>query len=222
MDGGRDRGGESDRRRTGVLVVGAGPTGLLLASELVRREIPFELIDAQPGPLPWDRATVFHARSLELFESLGLAGEILDHGTPQRGARVHSGGEVLGGFDLSECGSRYEFSVGISEEVTESVLTAYLEGHGAEVHRSSRLVGMTASPDRVVAEVERDGVRHAIEADWVVGCDGLHSVTRDAVGIRLEGHDIAAPWAVFDATLANWPEVYDLTFVYLEDPPVIL
>jgi 2-polyprenyl-6-methoxyphenol hydroxylase-like FAD-dependent oxidoreductase len=208
--------------RTGVLVVGAGPTGLLLASELVRRGVACELIDAQPGPLPWDRATVFHARSLEIFESLGLAAEILDRGTPQRGARVLSGGELLGGFDLSECGSRYEFSVGISEEVTESVLTKFLEGQGGEVHRSTRLVGLTAGPDRVVAEIERDGAHHQLEADWIVGCDGLHSVTRDAVGIRLEGHDIAEPWAVFDATVRDWPEVYDLTFVYLEEPPLIL
>ena len=111
--------------RTSVLVVGAGPTGLLLAAELRRRDVPCELIDAQPAPLPWDRATVMHPRSLELFESLGLAERLLDVGTPQRGARVHSAGEVLGAFDLAACGSRYGFSLGISEEVTESVLTDY-------------------------------------------------------------------------------------------------
>jgi 2-polyprenyl-6-methoxyphenol hydroxylase-like FAD-dependent oxidoreductase len=212
----------AEHERTGVLVVGAGPTGLLLASELVRRGVPCELIDAQPGPMPWDRATVFHPRSLEIFESLGLAQQILDRGTPQRGARLHSGGEVLGGFLVDGSGSRYEYSVGISEEVTERVLTGYLEAHSGEVHRSTRLVGLTAGPDHVVAEVERDGARHQIEAEWLVGCDGLHSVTRHAVGVGMVGHDIAEPWAVFDTTLAGWPDVYDLTFVYLEEPPVIL
>lgn len=57
-----------------VLVVSAGPTGLLLASELERRGVRCHLIDARPGPMHWDRATVVHPRSLQIFESLGLAG----------------------------------------------------------------------------------------------------------------------------------------------------
>ncbi len=74
-----------------VLVVGAGPTGLLLAAELRRRGIACHLVDAHPGPLHWDRATVMHPRSLELFESLGLAGRFLAAGVEQRMARLHSG-----------------------------------------------------------------------------------------------------------------------------------
>jgi 2-polyprenyl-6-methoxyphenol hydroxylase-like FAD-dependent oxidoreductase len=54
-----------------VLIVGAGPTGLLLAAELMRRGVPCHLIDAQPAPLHWNRATVLHSRSLQIFESLG-------------------------------------------------------------------------------------------------------------------------------------------------------
>jgi 2-polyprenyl-6-methoxyphenol hydroxylase-like FAD-dependent oxidoreductase len=57
-----------------VLVVGAGPTGLLLAAELQRRDVPIHLIDALPAPLHWDRATLIHPRSLQILESLGLAG----------------------------------------------------------------------------------------------------------------------------------------------------
>src|SRR5262249_3468210 len=200
-----------------VVVVGAGPTGLLLASELYRRGVACQLIDARPGPLHWDRATVVHPRSLEVFESLGLVERFLDAGTPQRGAKIHSGGEVLGAFDLSNCGSRYGFNLGVSEEVTESILTDYLHEQGGEVHRSSRLVGLTPQPDGVLAEIERDGDRDQVEARWVVGCDGIHGPTRDASGIRFVGHDIAEPWAVFDATLQGWAEAFDVTFVYLDD-----
>lgn len=59
-------------RRPSVLVVGAGPTGLLLAAELQRRGVPCHVIDALPAPLHWDRATVIHPRSLQIFESLGV------------------------------------------------------------------------------------------------------------------------------------------------------
>lgn len=55
-----------------VLVVGAGPTGLLLASELERRGVRCHLIDARSGPMHWDRATVVHPRSLQIFEAIGL------------------------------------------------------------------------------------------------------------------------------------------------------
>jgi len=217
---------DGEREGTGddpfVLVVGAGPTGLLLAAELARRAVPYRLIDANPGPLHWDRATVVHPRSLEVFESLGLAERFLAAGTPQRGARLHSGGELLGAFELSSSGSSYPFNVGVSEEVTESILVEYLRTLGGGVTRGTRLVGLTPAPDHVAVEVEHEGGRSRFDAEWVVGCDGIHSPTRAACGIEMVGHDIDAPWAVFDATLDGWTDVYDLTLVYLEAVPVIL
>jgi 2-polyprenyl-6-methoxyphenol hydroxylase-like FAD-dependent oxidoreductase len=60
-----------------VLVVGAGPTGLLLASELHRRGVECRIIDAHPAPLQWDRATVVKPRTLEVFESLGIIEPLL-------------------------------------------------------------------------------------------------------------------------------------------------
>jgi 2-polyprenyl-6-methoxyphenol hydroxylase-like FAD-dependent oxidoreductase len=104
-----------------VLVVGAGPTGLLLASELYRRGVDCRVIDAHRTPLQWDRATVVHPRSLEIFGSLGILEPLLAAGVKQRVARLHSAGRVLGEIDLSICGSRYGFNIGISEEVTEGL-----------------------------------------------------------------------------------------------------
>ena len=216
----RDSGHASTDRS--VLVVGAGPTGLLLAAELHRRGVPCQLIDARPAPMHWDRATVVHPRSLEVFESIGLIKRFLDDGTRQRGVEIHSGGQLLGTMDLSTCGSIYGFNLGVSEEVTESILTDYLNQQGGEVIRSSRLVGLTSRPDGVVAEIERGGRRYQADARWVVGCNGLHSPTRDLSGIAFEGHDIAQPWAVFDATLQGWANRYDANFVYLDQLPVIL
>ena len=67
-----------------VLVVGAGPTGLLLAAELERREVPCLLIDLLDAPRGWDRATVVHERSLEIFEALGIEGRFLAEGVKTR------------------------------------------------------------------------------------------------------------------------------------------
>jgi 2-polyprenyl-6-methoxyphenol hydroxylase-like FAD-dependent oxidoreductase len=210
------------RSEVTVLVVGAGPTGLLLASELHRRGVACRLIDANPGPMPWDRATVVHPRSLEVFESLGLLEQFLAAGVKQRFARLHSDGSVLGEIDLSICGSRHGFNMGISEETTETILTEYLRRQGGDVVRSSRLVGLKATERDVVATIEHDGATEEIAAQWVVGCDGLHSVTREQSGIALSGHDIAEPWAVFDVTLTDWPLPYEAIYAYMDDPPVIL
>ncbi|MGB6554567.1 MAG: FAD-dependent monooxygenase [Candidatus Binataceae bacterium] len=214
----------ADRSEHGasVLVVGAGPTGLLLAAELHRRGVRCHLIDARPRPLDWDRATVIHPRSLELFESLGLIDKFLGAGTKQRGVKIHSRGRVLGTMDLSTCGSVYGFNLGLSEEVTESILTDYLHEQGGKVNRSTRLVELTPHPDGVLAEIERDGTHYQIDSRWVVGCDGLHSPTRELSGISLEGHNIEKPWAVFDATLQGWTDAFDFNFVYLDTLPVIL
>jgi len=207
--------------RASVLVVGAGPTGLLLASELHRRGVDCHLIEARPAPLPWDRATVVHPRSLQIFEALGLSGKFLEAGCRQRSIKIHSSGKVLGTLDLTTCGSIYDFNLGISEEVTESILTSYLHQQGTEVNRSSRLVGLTPHANGVLAEVDRDGERYQVDARWVVGCDGIHSPTRELSSIGLEGHDIPKPWAVFDATLEGWTDTFETTFVFFGAVPTI-
>jgi len=205
-----------------VLVVGAGPTGLLLAAELCRRGVRTRIIDANPGPLHWDRATVVHPRSLEVFESLGIVEPLLAIGVKQRFARIHSAGRVLGEIDLSLCGSRYGFNLGVSEEVTESVLTEYLHRLGGEVVRSSRLVGLEQDADRVVATIDHAGKEKKVSAQWLVGCDGIRSAARSLSGIELSGHDHAESWAVFDTTLPLWTEPYDAIYGYLDQPTVIL
>jgi len=211
-----------DPRAPAVLVVGAGPTGLLLASELERRGVACHLIDDRSAPQHWDRATVVHPRSLEVFAALGLIDRFLDAGCLQRTVTAYSGGEVLGRLDLSTCGSVYGFNLGLSEEVTEAILTDHLHEHGGEVRRSCRLVGLTQHRDGVLAEIEREGERYTVEARWVVGCDGLHSPTRELSGIGFVGHDIDLPWAVFDATLQGWTDTFEAVVVYLETIPVVL
>lgn len=205
-----------------VLVVGAGPTGLLLAGELHRRGVPCHLVDAEPEPLHWDRATVVHPRSLEMFESIGLLERFLEAGVEQRVARLHSDGQVLGEIDISTCGSRYGFNVGISEEVTESILTDHLQHHGGQVVRGARLVTLEDGPDGLLVGIDGHGSLEHASFEWVVGCDGLHSVVRRLCDIELMGHDIPEPWAVFDATATGWSEPFEANYCYLEATPVIL
>ena len=205
-----------------VLVVGAGPTGLLLAAELERREVSCLLIDALDAPQGWDRATVIHERSLEIFEALGIADPLVREGMKVRGARFHSDGEVLAELSLDLTESRYGYQLGLSEEVTEAVLTGFLEAHGGGVTRSTRFVGLEPGEHSVTATLERDGERRQVVAEWMVGCDGYHSYVREAAGIEFPGTTIEAPWGVFDATIEGWDDDYDLVFPHFDRPPLIL
>jgi 2-polyprenyl-6-methoxyphenol hydroxylase-like FAD-dependent oxidoreductase len=208
--------------RRSVLISGAGPTGLLLAVELQRRGVDCLLIDELDAPRGWDRATVVHPRSMEIFEAIGLADQFLEEGVKTRAARFQADGKMLGKLDLELTGSRYGFDLGLSEETTERLLTGYLESVGGSVTRSTRLVGFVQGPEGVTATLEHDGVRFDVDAEWLVGCDGLHSVVREESGIEFPGDDIEAGWAVFDATIEGWDREFDVASAFLDLPPVIM
>jgi 2-polyprenyl-6-methoxyphenol hydroxylase-like FAD-dependent oxidoreductase len=193
-----------------------------LAAELARRHVDCVLIDGHDAPLGWDRATILHARSIEIFEALGLADLILNQGVKVRGARFRSNGQILGKLDLGLAGGRYGFDLGLSEDATEAVLTGYLEDHGGSVTRATRLVGIREGSDCVVVTMEHDGEQREVESSWIVGCDGFHSTTRGLAGIEFPGTDLEAPWAVFDATLQGWDDDHDMIYPFFDFPPVIL
>ena len=115
---------------------------------------------------------------------------------------------MLGEIDLSTCGSRYGFNIGISEEVIESILTEYLHRQGGKVNRSSTLIGLADHEGGLLATIQRENAIEQVLAKWVMGCDGLHSTSRTLTGIDMIGHDIIQPWAVFDATLVGWQDSY--------------
>ena len=93
----------------------AGPTGLALAGELRRRGIDCTLIDSLDAPLSWDRATIVHPRTMELFATLGLSDELLKIGVHQRYIYIYSDGARLGEMDLAESGSPFGFNLNVSE-----------------------------------------------------------------------------------------------------------
>ena len=205
-----------------VLIVGAGPTGLVLAIELARRDVPFHLIDRRPEPLGRDRAVAMKARTLEVFEGLGLAQEFLERGRILRGINLFSGEAQVAAVTFEGLDSPFPLMLSIPEDETERILTDRLAQLGGRIERGVEFAGLEQRAQSVHALLRplHDGGRR-LEASWVVGTDGLHSAVRDAIGDEFEGHEYPKLWGVADAHLAGWRQPGDHAAVQIE-PPVLI
>jgi 2-polyprenyl-6-methoxyphenol hydroxylase-like FAD-dependent oxidoreductase len=173
---------------TDVLVVGAGPVGLVAACELARRGIRVRIIDKLAAPTTESRAILVHARSLELLDQLGIAGTLLDTGVLTHGMRMYAGDRELARIGLDTVDSAFPYSLTTAQTETERVLTGRLAELGVTVDRGVELTGLEQDPDGVrVTLAHADGTVETAGTGWVVGADGGHSSVRRLVGTRLAG-----------------------------------
>jgi 2-polyprenyl-6-methoxyphenol hydroxylase-like FAD-dependent oxidoreductase len=189
-----------------VIIVGAGPTGLTLAVDLARREIPFRLIDAAGGPFQGSRGKGIQPRTLEIFEDLGVIDSILNAGGPYPKFRVHAGplsfraGSLGSSKPSTEC-VPYPNLWMVPQFRTEEILRQRLRRFGVEVEFDTRLVTFVQDKDSVQATLSNG---ESVRADFLVGCDGGHSTVRKALGLRLEGDALdEEPQLVADVQIAD-------------------
>ena len=174
-----------------VLIIGAGPSGLLLALELCRHGVRPRLIDALPGPSPLSRAVAMHARTLELLDRHGLAEQFLRRGEVVRGAGLRRSGRVVATFPLGRIGeglSPFPFVLTISQDQTERLLREALATQGVQVEWNTTLVALTQDAASATATLHvGSGPPEAVRVAYVLGCDGARSAVRQALGIAFPG-----------------------------------
>jgi 2-polyprenyl-6-methoxyphenol hydroxylase-like FAD-dependent oxidoreductase len=171
-----------------VLVVGAGPVGLLLACELARRGVAIRVVDKLPSPTTESRAIIVHARSLEMLERVGVAEEIISTGVRITEAKFHLDRKTEAQVSLDTVDSPYPFSVSLPQTDTERILTNRLRSLGVEVDRSVEFVSFDQDDDGVSALLRlADGREESVSCAYLVGTDGSRSTVRHACGTNLEG-----------------------------------
>src|SRR4030095_2787026 len=177
--------------QTEVMIIGAGPTGLSLACQFIRYGIDFVIIDKNDGLTPHSKAIGVHARTLEIFEQMGLAQKAISQGTIAGKGRLLIGGEVRGEFDFSNIGeglSPYPFVLMLEQSKNERLLYEYLKKHEKEVLWKTELEGFSQDADGVKAQVRTAaGASQIIEAKFLVGCDGPKSFVRHSLSLGFEG-----------------------------------
>src|SRR5919198_6369885 len=116
--------------KTDVVIIGAGPTGLSLACQFVRYGIDFVIVEKNEGVTPYSKAIGVHARTLEIYEQIGLAQKAVEQGAIAGKVRLLAGGEVRGEMDLSNIGeglSPYPFVLVLEQSKNEQLLYEYLQ-----------------------------------------------------------------------------------------------
>ncbi|MES2639894.1 MAG: FAD-dependent monooxygenase [Myxococcota bacterium] len=174
-------------QRPEVLVVGAGPTGLCVALELARRQVPCRVVDRAASPSVESRALGLHARTLEGLDRLGLADTFVAAGQPVSQLRFGAGPQEPVAVDLGKLDTRFPFLLLLAQADTERLLTEALAGYGVPVERGTALVGLTATAEGARARLVRGEQAEEVDVRWIVGADGAHSATRHALGIPFPG-----------------------------------
>jgi 2-polyprenyl-6-methoxyphenol hydroxylase-like FAD-dependent oxidoreductase len=185
-----------------VLVVGAGPTGLVLAAQLLARRIDTRIVDKGDGPAMESRAVSVHARTLELLNTMGLAEAFIEHGHRGRRYRMYVGNRSLFNLDMTRNGSRYGFILNLAQSQTERLLRTRVHELGGTIDQRSELVGVCERGDGVDATLrDAEGRETEIHAGYVVGCDGAHSRVRHELGLAFAGQPYAGDFLLADVAL---------------------
>ncbi|WP_165956134.1 FAD-dependent monooxygenase [Streptomyces hainanensis] len=178
--GGRRRAGER-ATDTQVVVVGAGPVGLLLAGELRLGGADVVVVERLAEPTTESRASTVHARTMELLDQRGLLPRL---GAQDRETRGHFGGLPL---QLDDLPSPFAGLWKIPQARIEALLADWAVGLGARVRRRHELIGLEPGPTGVTARLAGPEGTSTLRADYLVGCDGERSTVRELAGIPFPG-----------------------------------
>ncbi|MGR6924457.1 FAD-dependent monooxygenase [[Actinomadura] parvosata] len=174
-----------------VLVVGAGPVGLMAAHELVRHGVSVHVVEKESERSPLSKALVIHARTLEMLDFAGLADEFVARGYPAPGIAVglRCSGKPLP-VNLQGLDTRYPFMLVLPQRQTEQILLERLEGRGVRIEEGTELLAVEQSEDEVLATVATGERRRTIRARYLLGCDGSHSAVRRLAGLGFDGEQL--------------------------------
>src|SRR5215469_9941906 len=165
-------------KKSDVLIVGAGPTGLVLALWLTKLGVKVRVIDKTAEAGTTSRALAVQARTLELYRQLDLADTVVACGHKVPAVNLWVRGEPKAHLSFETIGSDltpYSFLQIFPQDEHERLLIARLEGLGVSVERRTELLGYRDEGSRVVARLRRpDGQEETCDAAYIAGCDGAH------------------------------------------------
>ncbi|GAA2261742.1 MULTISPECIES: FAD-dependent monooxygenase [Kitasatospora] len=193
----------SDKQQTSdVVIVGAGPTGLLLAGDLAMAGLRVTVLEKRAAESNLTRAFAVHARTLEQFDDRGLADELIATGQVIDSLRLF--GHVA--LDTRKLPTRFPFVLITPQSSTERLLAERALKAGVTIVRGTELIALRQDSRGVALDVRTEGESVTHTAKYAVGADGVRSTVRDLLGIPFPGESVISSVLLADVRLRREPE----------------
>ena len=205
-------------QRTGVVIIGAGPSGLSMAAQLLRYGIDFIILEKNEKTTQLSKAVVVQARTLEIFQELGIAQKAIEEGRITTAMNIFYNGSKKAALNLAGMGnglSPFPFVLSLEQSKTEEILVNYLSQKGKTISWKSEFTRFEQNEKLTVFYKDFNGVEQTIEAEYLVGCDGAGSALRHQIGASFEGDTIAKIFYVADTELTSSVINKDELYIFL-------
>jgi 2-polyprenyl-6-methoxyphenol hydroxylase-like FAD-dependent oxidoreductase len=173
-----------------VIILGAGPTGLMLSNQLSRFGVDHIIIDAKAGPTDQSRALVVHARSLEIYEQLGVSDRVLADGQRNNGINFYKHGRIATSVTLvgsDEKSTPFPFLMMYEQSKNEQLLYQNLLDQGREVKWNTRVTKITKVGALYQLTILENDTNSLLQCKYLIGCDGGKSMVREFSGVPFSG-----------------------------------
>jgi 3-(3-hydroxy-phenyl)propionate hydroxylase len=181
-----------------VVIVGGGPTGLMLAGELALAGVDVAIVERRISPeLAGRRAGGLHARTIEVLDQRGIADRFLSQGQV-----LQIVGFNMVRLDISDAPTRHNYGLALTQNHFEQILAGWVDELGVPTYRGREVTGFTQGGSGVEVALS-DG--RSLRAEYLIGCDGGRSLIRKVAGIAFPGWDPSTSWLIAEAEMTEEP-----------------
>jgi len=203
---------------TDVLIVGAGPTGLVLALWLARLGVRVRIVDKNAESGTTSRAMAVQARTLEFYAQLGIADKAVEQGRWATAANLWSRGRPVARMAFGALGeglSPFPYALIYPQDEHERYLIECLAAEGVRIERNTEFAGFQHADVSVRAQlIKPNGTREFCRVGYLAGCDGAHSAVRERLGIGFPGGTYEHMFYVADVEASGRPMNGELNIAF--------